>query len=196
MISSTGKEGEALLKLFKDAQTPHNAHTLSKLLGVSHVGAQKMLKRLLEEGILTSERIGRAIIYKPNIKEGHIRALVEYLLVDEANRNRRWKEEFKQICLRSAVCILFGSILVNEEKANDIDLIIIPKGKEASGVRLMVESKQRLLPKKIHAIYFTKKDLRKNIKEGNAAVLDAVKNGIVLTGQREFVEMLKNVASS
>jgi len=194
MTHLTLNEQEALLTLFKSIDTLYNAHTLSKKLCITHVGTQKLLKRLEEEGYLISKKIGKAIFYKPS-QEERTNLLLEFLLLEEARTNRRWVEEFKDIAPKALFLVLFGSILVNEEKANDIDLLVILKGNKSKEVRKAVIEKQSLLPKNLHAIYLTRDDLQKNLKEGNVAMLDAIKNGIVLSGHQEYVEMLKDVAS-
>ena len=97
MVSLTEKEKEALLVLFKDFAAFYNANSISKVLKISHVGAQKMLKNLLKGGILASMSIGKSIIYKPMLDDDYVQKLMSFLLADEANRHKRWKEEFKEL---------------------------------------------------------------------------------------------------
>ena len=62
MITLTQKERETVIILFKDYTTYYNANSISKVLGISHVGAQKILKRLLQENLVASKTIGKSII--------------------------------------------------------------------------------------------------------------------------------------
>ena len=76
MISLTQKERETLLILFKDFTTFYNANSISKILGISHVGAQKIFKRLLNENLLTDKKIGKSITYKLRLEDDYVRKLI------------------------------------------------------------------------------------------------------------------------
>ncbi|MBI2559158.1 nucleotidyltransferase domain-containing protein [Candidatus Woesearchaeota archaeon] len=196
MVSLTQKEREALLILFKDFTAFYNANSISKILGISHVGAQKILKRLLEEGVLNDQKIGRSIIYKPKLDDDYVCKLIAFLLADEANNFRRWKEEFKKIFKKGRVVMLFGSVLKDYAKARDIDIMVIVKKKDYKEVVKIIEEKQELLPKKIHSIEITSRDLIKNIKNRKDSIIGIVKSAVILYGQNEYVEIIKNVTSS
>jgi len=49
MVKLTQKERETLILLLKDFTSYYNANNISKMLKMSHVGAQKIFKRLLSE---------------------------------------------------------------------------------------------------------------------------------------------------
>ena len=71
-----------LLILFKDF-TKYNASTISKKIGITRIGAYKSLKQLEKQGLLISERLGKAIFYKLNLKEVYVRKMMELLLTEE-----------------------------------------------------------------------------------------------------------------
>ena len=196
MVSLTQKEREALLILFKDFTAFYNANSISKILGISHVGAQKIFKRLLEEGILKDQKIGKSIIYKPKLEDDYVFKLIAFLLADEANNFRRWKEEFKEVSKKDRIIMLFGSVLKDYAKARDIDVMIVLEKKGYKEVVKIIKKKQELLPKKIHSIELTADDLIKNIKKRKEAIIDIVKNAVILYGQDKYVEIIKNVTSS
>ena len=50
-----------------------------------------------------------------------------------------------------------------------------------------------MLPKKIHSIKLTEKELLKNIEKNNEAIMDIVKNAVILYGYDKYVGVLKNV---
>ena len=52
MTTLTQKERETVLILFKEYTTYYNANSISKVLNISHVGAQKIFKRLLKENVV------------------------------------------------------------------------------------------------------------------------------------------------
>jgi len=195
MVSLTQKERETLLILFKDFTSFYHANSISKILGISHVGAQKIFKRLLNEGLLTDKKIGKSIIYKIKLNDDYVSKLIAFLLADEANNFKRWKEEFKQLFKKDRIIMLYGSAIKNYAQATDIDIMAVIKKGEFKEVTYILKEKQKVLPKKIHSIKLTVNDLLKNIKKKNESILDIVKNAIILCGQDKYVEVIKSVTS-
>lgn len=193
MISLTKIEREAILVLFKEYSSYYNANTLSKRLGISHAGAQKMLKRLLNENITVSKEVGKSIIYRPNLNDEYTEKLISFLLADEANNFKRWKDEFRELFKEGRIIMMYGSAVKNYKTANDIDIMIAIKKNEAKEVNKILAEKGQILPKKIHAIKLTEEDLIKNVKNKQKAIIDMVKNAIILYGHDKYVEVIKNV---
>ncbi len=195
MLSLTKKERELLIILFKDFTSYYNANSISKILGISHVGAQKIFKRLLKENLVKDKKIGKSIIYKVNLEDDYTRKLISFLLADESNRFKRWKEEFKALFKEDMVVMIYGSIIKDYNKAEDIDIMLILKKEDFKEVRDLIKEKQSILPKKIHSIELTTDDLINNIKKRQEAIMNIVKNAIILYGQDDYVELIKNVTS-
>ena len=194
MISLTQKERETMLILFKDITAFYNANSISKVLGISHVGAQKIFKRLLNESLLTDKKIGKSIVYKPKLDDDYASKLIAFLLADEANNFKRWREEFKQLFKKDRIIMLYGSAIKNYAQAGDIDIMAVIKKGEFKDVRDILKEKQKVLPKKIHSIELTADDLLKNIKQKRKSMIDIVKNAVILYGQDNYVDIMKNVA--
>ena len=195
MTTLTQKEREIVLLLFKDYTTFYNANSISKILNISHVGAQKILKRLLQENLVISKTIGKSITYKLNFNNDYVIHLVSFLLADEANKFKRWKEEFKDLFKKDRIVMLFGSTVKDYAHARDIDLIIVLENKEVTEVNEILKRKEEVLPKKLHTIKLNHHDLLENLKKKEKAFVDIIKNAIILYGQDKYVELLKNVAS-
>ncbi len=195
MVSLTQKERETLLIVFKDFTNYYNANSISKILKISHVGAQKIFKRLLNENLIISKRIGKSIVYKLNFRNDYLTQLIVFLLADEVNNFKRWKEEFKELFKKNRIVMMFGSAIKNYTQAQDIDIMIVIENKDTKEINEILKKKEEILPKKLHSIKLTHQDLLENIKKKNKAMLDVVKNAIILYGQREYVEILKNVTS-
>ncbi len=194
MIKLTKNERAALLYLLKDFAAFYNANLLSKSLGISHVGTQKILKRLSASSILESEKIGKSIVYKLKLEDSYVCKLAAFLLADEANNFNRWKEEFKELLEKDRVVIMFGSALKNYSHARDIDIMIIMEKSETREVNAILREKEKVLPKKLHAIKLTQSDFSNSLKKKDKAMVDIVKNSIVLYGQDKYVEMIKDVS--
>ncbi|MFH1209985.1 MAG: nucleotidyltransferase domain-containing protein [archaeon] len=194
MVSLTEKERETLLVLFKDFTAFYNSNNISKILNISHVGAQKIFKRLYKSDVLTSQKIGKSIIYKLKLDD-YVIELITFLLTDEANKFKRWKEEFKELYKEDRIILIFGSAIKNYDKAEDIDLMIVMDKKDISEINNILKEKEKILPKKIHAIKLTHNDLLENLKNKDNVIIDIVKKAIVLYGHNNYVKTLKNVRS-
>ncbi len=193
MVALTPKEREALLILLKDFTNFYNANALSKILNISHVGAQKIGKRLLKENILISKRIGKSIVYRLNLDDEYVRSLAVFLLADEANHFRRWKEEFRELFKKSRIVMLFGSAIKNYASAADIDIMVVMEHNHFRNVNAVLKKKQEMLPKKLHVIKLTSNDLLENLKKKNKAMIGIAKNAIILHGQETYVGLLQHV---
>ena len=159
MTTLTQKERETVLILFKDYTTFYNANSISKILNISHVGAQKIFKRLLQENLVISKTIGKSIIYKLNFNDNYVSQLVAFLLADEANKFKRWREEFKEVFKKDRIVMLFGSTVKDYAHAHDIDLMIVIENKEIKEVNAFLKKKEEILPKKLHVIKLNHQDL-------------------------------------
>lgn len=190
----TEKEREALLILVKDFTSFYNANSLGKKLGISHVGAQKMLQRFMEEGLTVTKTVGKSRIHKPRIDDEYKQKLVSFLLADEANNFKRWKDEFKELFKKGRIVLIYGSAIKNYKTAQDIDIMVVIKKADADEVSKTINKKNKMLPKEIHCIKLTEKDLLDGMKEKNEAIADIIKNAIILYGYDTYVEVVKNVA--
>jgi len=195
MVTLTHNEKKALLILFKDFTSYYNANSISKILKTSRIGAMKILKKLHKEEILTNKKIGKSVIYKIKLEDDYVKKLIAFLLADEANEFKRWKEEFKGLSKKDRIIMIYGSIIKNYAEAEDIDLMLIIKKSEYSEITNELKEKQKILPKKIHSIELTPNDLLENIKLKKKSIIDIIKNAVILYGQDKYVEVIKNVTS-
>lgn len=193
MITLTHNEKKIALLLFKDFKNYYNSNSISKVVGISRVGAMKILKKFLKEKIVHSEKIGKSVIYKLNLHEDYVVKLMAYLLAEEATDHNRWKDEFKKIFKEDRVIILFGSIIRNEQVAKDIDVMIILKHEDEKEVNMALKERQVFLSKKIHAIKLNSDEFLDGVKMKNKATIDIIKNAVILYGQNKYVEIIKNV---
>ena len=195
MAYQTENEKKALLVLFKDFTSYHNANTISKQLGISRIGSMKLLKKLKAENLVIATVIGKSTVYKPNMQDSYVLDLITFILAEEANEFKRWKEEFKELFVDGRIILLHGSTIRDYTKARDIDIMILRKAGDSGQIHKVISEKQQLLPKKIHAIDLTSQEFMKNVQNKQVAVIDIVKNAIILYGQNKYAELLKNVSS-
>ena len=118
MRNLTKNEMLAALDILKSPEMLYNSRTLSKVLGISHMGCLKILKKLEKENILKSAHIGRSIAYRINTENPYSKTYVKFLLSNEAETSspivRRWVHEIKKI-KNCDLAILFGSLLRKNE---------------------------------------------------------------------------------
>ena len=190
MRNLTKNEMMATLTILKSPEILYNSRTLSKVLGISHMGCLKILKRLEKGYILESKHIGRSIVYKVDAKNSYSKAYTKFLLSNEAENSspfvRKWIHEIRKI-KNCSLAILFGSIL-RKTGPEDIDVLFITDQQKFNKLKKEVEELNELNLKKIHPIYQTEKDLIENIKKRDKVILNAIK-GIVAVGEEEFLEV-------
>ena len=119
------KEQKILNILFRDFLTEYNSRSISFKVGLSHVGAFKILKKLKQKEIVKSRIVGKARIYALNLENPLTFREIETILTIEALQHKRWIEEFKRLEGKAKFVVLFGSILRNEQSARDIDLLVV-----------------------------------------------------------------------
>ena len=144
---------------------------------------------------MKSRPLGKARFYKLNLKNPYARKTAELLLMEEANQHQRWVDEFKELFQQINIAILFGSIIKNEKKAKDTDLLLVYPENKNKEVNALIKEKNELLIKKIHLVKQTKEDLIKSLKKKDKVILDAIRTGVVLHGFQELVELIKHVRS-
>ena len=195
MTATTAVEKDTVLKLFKDFTVEYNPSSIAKELKRTRAGTFKALNFLEKDVIVEGKNFGKARFYWINLEDEYARKNVEILLMEEAKEYQRWKDEFKELFNYVDIVILFGSIIKNENKAKDIDLLLIFNEKNNSQVNRIIKSKNEVLLKKIHPMKQTREDLKENIKKRDRILINAIKEGIVLHGYEEFVELIKDVKS-
>lgn len=188
----SNKEGEILLLLFKDFSTWYNATSISKVVGMTPRGSLKASTKLEKEEFVISKIFGKARQYKVKFND-ITNKTIELLLLQEAERNyKRWVEEFNGFD-KAGILMLFGSVLQKNQKHNDVDLLVIINKKDYKDIMNKIELKNKTLLKPLHPIFQTIEDLKRNILKKDEVVLDILKTGVVLKGQKEFVEVIEDV---
>lgn len=195
MTAATLLEKKIVLRLFKDFTVDYNSSSISKVLNKTRAGAFKALNSLEKDSIVKGRTLGKARFYKINIEDEYAKKNVETLLMEEAKKYIRWKDELRPIFEFTDIIILFGSVIRNEEKANDVDLLLVFNKKNNDKINQFIKEKNNVLIKKLHPIKQTIGDLKDNILNRDKVIIDSIKNGIFLHGYEKIADMIKNVAS-
>lgn len=193
MKDITRNEMFVVLKIFKTPEKEFNANSISKEIGITPMGALKILKRLGKEGILVSKVRGKAIFYKPNLGNGYAKEYVKFILRRECEHSspyvKRWVQEVRKLKNADAA-ILFGSLLRKGAEANDIDVLIVTSQDRFEKLKDEIRELNKINEKGIHPVYQSPEDLQGNIKKHDKVVLNALK-GVVVFGEEKLIELMK-----
>ncbi len=193
MAEITDNEMKLVLTIFKSPEKDYNAYNLAKEIGLSAMGAFKILKRLEKEEMVIPKQLANATFYKLNLDSDYVRQYVKFLLKREAEQAhpyvKVWISEIRKIKNADAA-ILFGSVLRKHKEARDIDAVLITDQKRFSRAEKEIEEINNLNVKKIQPVFQSQEDFIKNINKGDKVLLNALK-GIVAFGEDLIIEMMK-----
>ncbi len=189
---------EILKILLKDLTKKNTVSSLSEEIKIARPGTWKALKKLESQKLTNLKPIGKGKTSAYEITLNWDNPLVKKnlatILTEDALGQERWRDAFKKLEKHILFIILFGSVLHSPREAGDIDLLIIVKTKkdfrEIENTLLQIQQAQS---KKIHAIDLTKKELETELKKNNI-YLEALKKGVILFGQEEFIKFIEDVS--
>ncbi len=194
MKGLSDKEIEILLLLVKDISNNYNSNNITKKIKITSAGAFKAMKNLENKKLIVGKRLGKAIFYKVNLEDYYTFRVIETLLIDEAREKApRWLEEFKELNEHSEIVLIYGSIIRNQKKAEDIDLLVISKDKK--GIDKIIKERRIISTRPIHAIKRSYQELTEDLKNKNEVILNIINSCYVLHGCDKFLEGIKNVTS-
>lgn len=192
----TNKNAKKLmLVLFRDFSTIHTITSLAKELKLSRVGIWKILKKLESDNFINLISTGKGktatSLIKINLNNVLVQKTVVLYLTEEALAQKRWLSNFNELEEKVDFSVIFGSILISAKDANDIDMINISNKNKFIEIQKIIDSIQKTQLKKIHAINFTEFEFKGELK--NSAIVDAIKKGVILFGQENFVNFMREV---
>ncbi|MFH1650128.1 MAG: nucleotidyltransferase domain-containing protein [Candidatus Woesearchaeota archaeon] len=194
MNDITANQARVLLTLLKDYRIKYNANSLSKTVGLSAMGTLKILRRFHEQGILRTETIGRAIIYRIDYSS-YVKQFLAFLLRKEAEeaepRVKRWVTEMRKLESTASICVLFGSVL-RSDSYSDVDALVVFEQARIKELNALIRNITSLTNKDVHLVKQAEVDLVKNLSESNPVILNAMR-GVVVFGYEEFVEVMERV---
>ncbi len=189
------KPSSKILKiLLKEFSVKHTITSIAKEIRITRVGTWKTLKKLEKEKLILLESIGigktSAYIIGLNWENPLLEKTLSLILTEDAIKNQRWMDDFKELENKVDFLIIYGSILHSKE-ANDIDLLgITNKFIELESAIIKIQKTQI---KKIHALSFTEAEFKQELEKPNKAFVDAIKKGIILFGQEKFIKFIRNI---
>jgi len=194
MVSITHNESRTINFLLRNFARDYNINQIAKELQLSPRGAYKILKKLGNNQILRSKKVGNNILYKINFEKDTTLDVCQFVLIEKKTTPyiQAWIKDLQPLKELTDLAILFGSVLTKDKKANDIDLLLVFDKKKFLKVQEEIKKINQIKSKKIHPVVQTKEDLVKNIKKRDPVVLEEIGTGIVLWGRNILVGAIKN----
>ena len=187
-----------LLALLRNISKRYTLTALAEEIKMTRMGAWKIIKKLEAEKMIKITSLGKGRTSTQEMTLNWDNVLLEntlsLYLLQEAFVQERWYDNFKDLKDCVDFTILYGSILNSPDKANDIDIINITS-KKRGFVKIdeIIRKKQLVESKKIHDINFTPQEFKLELNKPNKAFIHALKTGIVLYNQDNFVNFIKEM---
>jgi biotin operon repressor len=191
-------ENKILKILLKQFSLNWTITSLSEEIKISRVGIWKVLKRLEREKLINLMQIGKGKTSASSIKLNWENPILEkrlsLILTEEALNHQRWLSNFEELKGKSEFALLYGSILTSPKEANDIDILeVVSNKKNFLEIEKIIQKSQKSQIKKIHSESFTKAEFKEELKKPNKIFIDAIKKGIVLFGQENFIKFVRDL---
>ncbi len=197
MKTPTQTTEKVLSILLKEPFTLHTATSMAKALGITRQGIWKTLHRLAEDKLISIEPVNDAktstAILTLSWRNPVTEKALSLLLTKESFEQQRWRTNFAELEDKAEFLILFGSIINNPKEANDIDLLAVMKKKNFKALDEIVSRIQQTMLKKVHLIGVTESEIINELKKPNKAYRDAIKKGVVLYGQDNFIQCIRDL---
>ena len=191
-------ENKILKILLKQISLNWTITLLSEEIKISRVGIWKVLKKLEREKLINLIQIGKGKTSTSSIKLNWENPILEkrlsLILTEEALNHQRWLSNFEELNDKSEFTLLYGSILTSSKEANDIDILeVVSNKKNFLEIEKIIQKSQKSQIKKIHSESFTKAEFEEELKKPNKIFMDAIKKGIVLFGQENFIKFVRDL---
>lgn len=186
-----------MLYLLRDLSSARTITAMAKEFALSRVGIWRAIKRLERERYIVISLVGTGktstSIISLNWENPLVEKILSLYLSEQALKQKRWLSNFRELEKLTDFAILYGSILHSSHEANDIDILSVTKKKNFIKIQKEIDTVQKTQSKKIHAIHFTEMELKSELKNKNRAFIDAIKRGVILFGQDNFVKFMKGI---
>jgi len=194
MVSLTENEAKSIEFLIRNFSKDYNINRLAKELNISPGGMFKILKKLEKQKFLTKKKAGNNVFYKINYSSQDAIDACIFALTEKKNTPyiKARIKDLERLRPQTELAILFGSILKKGREARDIDILLVFNKKKMKNIENVIDKINKIKSKKVHAVYQTRKDLIKNIKRQDTAILEEIRTGIILWGRDFLVEVIRD----
>ncbi|MBU1204514.1 MAG: winged helix-turn-helix transcriptional regulator [Nanoarchaeota archaeon] len=190
----TDNEKNVLKLLFTAFDEDYSINNIAKKCNLSPNGAAKILNKFEKQGILKPKNIANIKSYKINFENEKTVIILELTLIPKLEKRIKYRlddlNELKEI---TKTCIIFGSYTNMNKKPNDLDALFVLDKNNFEKYKKKLSNLREIMPVKIHDVLQTEEDLKHNIIQKDKIILDILKTGIILWGQKTIIEVIKDV---
>ena len=176
----------------------YSINNIAKECCLAPNGAYKILKKFEREGILKLKAIANIKSYRINFNNEKTHPILELALLSEIEgRVRHRFEDLQNLKKITKTCIIFGSYAKPSKKfPKDMDIFFILDKNRFKDYKKHLTSIKGIVPVKIHDVLQTEEDVKNNILTRDPVLLEILRKGVLLWGQRTLVGIIKNVSQS
>lgn len=165
----------------------------AKELNEAYSFVNRVMQRMIKEGLIKKQEIGHSLLCKLNIKNDKTKAL---MALNEVNKKQEFLEKNKEIKLiaedilkgiKADSIAIFGSYAKNiQTKGSDIDLFIITEKK--ADITALGRNIQARYNREISPIILTRKELEE--QKDKPIIKEIIKNHVTLAGFENFINLM------
>jgi len=173
----------------------YNINKIAKLNNISVGSAFKILKELEKDKLIIKNEISNASHYTLNFDNPETTKLCELLLLAEKRSLKGYAKLYADDIIKfkdAEMVVIFGSVLRGKD-FNDVDVLFITNQVKKVNNFCLEISKVKTKP--VVPLIMKREDLIKALKQKKEAIINLMKEGIVLKGESLFLEVMKNVNS-
>lgn len=170
-----------------------NVNQISRTLSISVGSAFKILKTLENDGIVFQRKISNSIHYRLDLENPEAMKICELLLLIERRNLPDYAKVYADEISKeksSRMIILFGSIL-NGKDFNDVDVLFMSD--KTNEVKDFCLELTKIRTKPIVPLILQREGIIQELQRKNKAILSLMQEGIVLRGETEYIEIIKDV---
>ncbi|MBU0614528.1 MAG: hypothetical protein KJ601_00380 [Nanoarchaeota archaeon] len=190
----TDNEIKILRLLMVKYKIDYSINEMARECSLTPNGALKILRKFEHEGILKVKKIGNIRSFELIFDNDKTEIILEYALIPKLEgRLKNRVEDLKVLRETVKVCILFGSYIDLKKNPNDMDILCILDKTRFKEYKKKLSEAAQIMPVKIHDVVQTEDDLADNLCKSDTVIIEILKKGIVLWGQKELLKVIMHV---
>ena len=159
-----------LAYLFGQPERSFFATELIKLAGGGSGAVQRELARLADSGLVTVSRVGTQKHYQANPKSPIFSELCA-IAQKTVGLAEPLREALKPLAKRISAAFVYGSVAKRQDTAaSDIDLMVVSGSLTYADLFAALEDASERLGRKVNPTVYSRRELAKRVKQGNAFV--------------------------
>jgi len=174
MLTIANTEFKVVEFLVRNIHQKFTIRSISQQLKLSPAGVHKTLKKLEQDNIVLSEKLGTGLFYEINLHNNVAKNLAAFVLSYSSKPVPKELEDVKEIA-KSAI-ILNNNVLILADESDKPE----------------IESKfSSITETKYNPIIMSKQEFAEKVKKKDKTVTDIMKTGAILFGEHLLLESLK-----